>query len=91
MYNVRTTKSFDRAYKKCIKKRGYDEKLFKEVIEFLMRDGKLPKKYRPHKLNSRFLYAWECHITSDWLLVWEQYDEELLLILTQTGTHSDIF
>ena len=33
----------------------------------------------------------ECHITSDWLLVWKQNDKELILILTDTGTHSDIF
>ena len=29
--------------------------------------------------------------TSDWLLVWKQNDKELILILTETGTHSDIF
>mgnify|MGYP000717648241 CR=1 FL=1 len=29
--------------------------------------------------------------TSDWLLVWKQNDKELILILTDTGTHSDIF
>ena len=34
---------------------------------------------------------WECHIQSDWLLVWEQRDTELILILTDTGTHSDLF
>ncbi|MDE6549539.1 MAG: type II toxin-antitoxin system YafQ family toxin, partial [Muribaculaceae bacterium] len=32
-----------------------------------------------------------CHIEPDWLLVWEQNDFELILLLIETGTHSDIF
>lgn len=35
--------------------------------------------------------AWECHITPDWLLVWDQNDRELVLLMTNTGTHSDLF
>ena len=30
-------------------------------------------------------------IQPDWLLVWEQRDTELILILTDIGTHSDLF
>jgi len=33
----------------------------------------------------------ECHIQPDWLLVWTQNDNELILLLTNTGTHSDLF
>lgn len=66
------------------------EKL-KKVVELLEQDGKLPSKYHPHKLSGNYDGVWECHIMTDWLLMWEQYEEELLLILTDTGTHSDIF
>lgn len=89
-YTVKTTGSFDKAYKLCLK-RGYDATLFKNVLTILMRDGKLPPEYKPHKLSSKFEFAWECHIKPDWLLVWKQDDKELTLILTHTGTHSDIF
>ena len=34
---------------------------------------------------------WECHIQPDWLLVWEQHDDELVLVLIDTDTHSDLF
>ena len=34
---------------------------------------------------------WECHIQSDWLLLWQQLDDELVMLMTRTGTHSDIF
>jgi mRNA interferase YafQ len=33
----------------------------------------------------------ECHIQSDWLLVWIQNDTELILLLVNTGSHSDLF
>ena len=34
---------------------------------------------------------WECHIKPDWLLVWEQNDTDLILLMLNTGAHSDIF
>lgn len=63
----------------------------KEVVCLLENYGKLPNIYKPHKLSGKYDGKWECNITSDWLLVWEQYDEELLLVMTNTGSHSDIF
>jgi len=47
--------------------------------------------YRPHKLSGEYDNCWECHIKSDWLLIWEQNDTELTLLFTGTGTHSDLF
>ena len=42
-----------------------------------------------------FLLNWanfrECHILPDWLLVYQIYDDVLVLSLARTGSHSDIF
>lgn len=57
----------------------------------LEQDGKLPNKYKPHKLSGNFSECWECHIKPDWLLIWQQFDDELILLLLNTGTHSDLF
>lgn len=89
-YSIDTTQSFDKALKKCIK-RGLDMFKFKECVRILSEDGKLPAKYRPHKLSGQFHGAWECHIEPDWLLIWKQNDTELTLLMVDTGTHSDIF
>ena len=35
--------------------------------------------------------CWECHLQSDWLLVWMQNETELIILFTNTGTHSDLF
>jgi len=45
-----------------------------------------------HKLKGyKGKNVWECHIEPDWLLIWEQHDDELLLVMLSTGTHSDLF
>ncbi len=74
-----------------MKKRNYNLNLLKEVIDLLQIDGKLPIKYKSHKLSGDYADCWECHIKADWLLVWKQNDNELTLLFTNTGTHSDLF
>jgi len=90
MYSIFTTRRFDRDVKLC-KKRGLPTEKIYEVIKILRDKGSLPTKYQPHKLTGDYKGYWECHIQPDWLLVWEQRDKELVLIMTRTGSHSDIF
>ncbi len=90
MYKIYTTNRFEKDLKLC-KKRNYNLNLLKGVIDLLQIDGKLPAKYKSHKLSGNYADCWECHIKSDWLLVWKQNDEELTLLFTNTGTHSDLF
>ena len=90
MYTIITTNCFEKELKLC-KKRGYDMELIQKVISILSNTGKLPAKYKPHKLSGNYENCWECHIKPDWLLVWKQNDLELILLFTNTGTHSDLF
>ena len=90
MYDILFTNQFKRSYKKCIK-RGYNKVLFEEVVTLLAETGKLPHQYKAHKLSGEWKGFWECHIQPDWLLIWEQRETELVLIMTDTGTHSDLF
>lgn len=90
MYEINYTNTFKKSLKR-MKKRGYDMALFEEVSQLLQENGSLPAIYSPHKLLGKLAGFWECHIQSDWLLIWKQDDEELLLLYTDTGTHSDLF
>lgn len=90
MYDILFSNQFKRSYKKCLK-RGYNKELLEKVILLLAETGKLPQRYKPHKLSGEWEGLWECHIQSDWLLIWEQRETELVLILTDTGTHADLF
>ncbi len=90
MYHLNYTKQFKKSLKLC-KRRGYDLNLLEKVLSILEREGELPLEYKPHKLQGKYIRCWECHIQPDWLLIWMQNDKELLILLLDTGTHSDLF
>lgn len=90
MYIIKTTNQFEKDLKRC-KKRGLNLDLLQDVIQSLSESGSLPAKYKSHKLSGNYQNCWECHIKSDWLLVWKQDEKELILLLLNTGTHSDLF
>lgn len=89
-YKVRRSGQFKKSFKLAMK-RGKDPELFKTTVSILANTGALPESYLPHRLHGNRKGVWDCHIEPDWLLLWEQYDDELVLILTDTGTHSDLF
>ena len=89
-YTVKPTTKFQRDLKR-IQKRGYDISLLTNIIKKLADGEQLPEKNRDHSLNGDFVNCRECHITPDWLLIYEIDNGELVLYLTRTGTHSDLF
>lgn len=90
MYTITATTEFKRNIKTC-KKRGFDLSLLEKAIAILAETGTLPQSYKPHKLSGNYANCWECHLKPNWLLIWQQNDTELILLFTNTGTHSDLF
>ena len=90
MYSIRPTARFQKDLKR-IEKRGYNISLLADVIKKLANGERLPDKNKDHSLHGDFSGCRECHVTPDWLLIYEISDEELILYLTRTGTHSDLF
>ena len=81
-------------YKKDVKlaaSRGYNLKLLNDVITVLANGEKLDEKYKDHELHGEYKGFRECHIQPDWLLIYKYDNNELILYLTRTGTHSDLF
>ena len=81
---------FKKGLKRC-EKRGLNLLKIFDAIKLLETTGSLPHSYRHHKLKGNRDGQWECHIESDWLMVWEQNDEILTLLFLGTGSHSDLF
>ena len=90
MYSINYTHQFKKDMRKCAK-RGLDIEEIKTAIKILSEIGALPAEYKPHLLKGDRKGQWECHIEPNWLMTWEQNDNELTLLFLQTGTHSDIF
>ena len=64
---------------------------FETVVGILASGEKLPAKYRDHKLTGDKSGLRDCYIEPDWLLLYRIENETLILELTRTGTHSDLF
>jgi len=90
MLKIRYSSKFKKDFKTVVK-RGYDIKLLEEVLNLLIEERILPQKYLDHTLNGNYAGHRECHITPDWLLVYKIEKGILILSLTRTGTHSDLF
>ena len=81
MYNIRPTTKFQKDLKR-VKRRGFDISLLTDVIKKLAAGEPLPEKNRDHQLSGDYALCRECHITPDWLLVYEVDGNELILYLT---------
>lgn len=89
-YIVKPTTQFKKDYKLAMK-RGLNIGLLEEVIATLAMGETLPAKNKDHALSGNWAGHRECHVLPDWLLVYRVDDDVLVLTLTRTGTHSDIF
>lgn len=90
MLTIKHQATFKKDYKRIVK-RGYDIRLLEETIKLLAERKPLPERYRDHQLSGNYSRCRECHITPDWLLIYEVDGNELILYLTRTGSHSDLF
>lgn len=87
---VRWTTQFKKDYKNAIK-RNLKIELLDEVIRQLQRGETLDQKYKDHPLSGNWQSFRECHILPNWLLIYKIEDNKLILTLSRTGTHSDLF
>jgi mRNA interferase YafQ len=86
--NIVWTGQFKKDYKRA-KKQNKDIDKLRSVIELLIQRKPMPAKYRDHKLTGYSKEHRDCHIESDWLLIYRFDGDDL--ILERTGSHSDLF
>ena len=90
-YRVFRAKRFRKNLKKMLR-RGKDVNKLNEVVLKLAQGETLPPKYRDHALSGDLDGLRDCHIENNWVLLYFYTSTgELVLTLTDTGTHSDLF
>ena len=85
---LRTTTRFERDLKRADRRGKNLNKLWR-VVERLLSRQALDPRHRPHRLSGEWSAFRECHLEPDWLLIWDQRPD--VLILVRTGTHADLF
>ena len=72
-------------------KRGANMDLLDNVVTKLLYGETLPAKYKDHPLTGDWVGYRDCHIEPDWVLIYRIEEDQLILLTTRTGTHSDLF
>lgn len=89
-YTVKNTIQFKKDYK-LAKRRNLNLDLLKNIVTKLANGEPLDDKHHDHALSGDWIGHREYHILPDWLLLYRIEDDVLVLTLTRTGTHSDLF
>lgn len=91
-YGIVSSRKFNKQLKKIVKQ-GKNIKKLRDVIIKLANGESLDYKYKDHLLRdtNTFKNCRECHIEPDWLLIYKYDNDKLLLYLTETGSHSELF
>ena len=76
---------------KLMKKRGKDLNKLINVLSLLSTGNSLPIQYRDHQLTGNLHDFRECHIEPDWLLMYQIFEDTLILSATAIGSHVDLF
>lgn len=81
-------KRFQKDVKKA-KKQGKNIQKLKVVLELLIEEKPLPRKYLAHRLKGDYADCLECHIEPDWLLIYIKTKTEITFI--RTGSYTELF
>ena len=85
-YVVISTKQYRKDFKRILKS-GLDRRKLEAIIDMLANGTTLPDRNNDHALSGAYEGLRECHIASDWLLVYRKHENELILVLVGTGDH----
>ena len=90
-YRVFRAKQFRKSLKRMLR-RGKDINKINDVILKLANGEQLEPQYKDHALSGDLDGLRDCHIENDWVLLYfYTANGELVLTLSDTGTHSDLF
>jgi mRNA interferase YafQ len=89
-YQIQWTSQYKKDIKRA-KKRNYDMEELYSIVSKLANDEPLEERLHDHALNGKWAGHRELHIRPDWLLIYQKKDNLLILELTRTGTHADLF
>lgn len=90
MLQIKQTSQFKKDLKAAIKQ-GCGLDLLARTIDALARCEPLPPHHRDHALSGKYRHHRECHITPDWLLIYQIRDDTLILSLARLGSHAKLF
>lgn len=90
-YKVVLSRRYKTALKRFVRNKDFDQQVLEEVVDALARGEKLPERNHDHQLTGELKDRRECHIGHNILLMYQKYEDILVLLLVDLGTHDDLF
>ena len=90
MLELKRTTQFRKDLKRVVK-RGLNIDLLDDIVQKLRERKTLDPKHHDHALTGDYAGFRECHIQPNWLLIYIIDGKNIILTVTRTGTHSDLF
>jgi len=87
-YGVRKSSQFKKSLKRMVR-RGKDIAKLTKVVLLLAEGTPLPPEYKDHPLTGNHIGLRDCHIENDWVLLYYYEADNLILVLSDTGSHAD--
>ncbi len=91
MLSVVSTKKYRKSLQKCLETKKFSISKLESIILRLQKQNSLDKKYQDYLLKGVLLGEKECHIYPDILLIYQILDKELILLLVDINSHSELF
>ena len=91
MMHIRPTSTYRKSYKKFSKSGRFPAKKIDNVINAIANRERLDAFLEDHALSGKFIGCRECHIKSDLLLIYRIENNNLVLVLVNMGSHTNLF
>lgn len=91
MYQIVTTRSFRKSFKRVLRGKTFNIQEFEYVVGLLEKGKILPPKYRDHALTGEYKGFRDVHIQPDVVLLYLKIESILVLELVNIGSHSELF
>lgn len=90
-YEIVYSTKFKKSLKKIIKQGKNIDKLL-DIVDKLVIKESLDSRYKDHALydDKRYKGCRDCHIEPDWVLIYKYLEKEIVLLLVNTGSHSEV-
>jgi mRNA interferase YafQ len=88
-YQLRRTTAFKKDLRR-LSRQGRDLSQLQIVVDTLLEGEQLDPIFLDHSLTGNWKGFKDCHIASDWVLLYKIDAKVLVLTLTRTGSHSEL-
>lgn len=91
MLRIKTTKGFRKSLKRHRRSGKFPDEELERVVQMLASRTILPEKHQDHALQGVMRDFRECHVLPDLLLIYRIFEEDIILVLVNLGTHAELF